>query len=322
MPNDVDITVGADTSAAQAGLAELRNYGEKVQGELSGTFAKAIAFSGLIAGIEQVIEKAHEIHHEAERFGVDAQQLQLIANAAKENGISLETVARAMNRLGIIGDGTEKSLATLNITMDQWRKMDLQQRFLAVADAIHTLGINTDTYGAAAQLLGSRFGTELLPVLVKGREEIERIGASTKLMSDQTIESLDRVHRAWERLQTNASGIYAPVIAGVANFVSGAFATMRLTANPMADSAVGSFQAILAAAKGNFSEAGLILEQWSKKLKEDVAEYKAALVEIYGSGQSGGAHSPFGVEPDAAAGAGGEGESEGAAGGRGGGGGI
>src|ERR1700726_2658995 len=94
---DVVLSVGADTSPAQAAFAELVSYGEKVQSDLGSKFAQGIAVGGLVTFFTSIIEKAHEIHRESERFGIDSDQLQRIGNAAKLVGIDMTTVAKAMN---------------------------------------------------------------------------------------------------------------------------------------------------------------------------------------------------------------------------------
>ena len=104
-PNDVDIIIGTDNGPAAAGMAELRNMVEREgrghRKEPSRFFPVGLlgGLGGAIGYFSSLIEKAHEIHHEAERFGPDAQQMQLIGNAAKESGASLEATARAMGKL-------------------------------------------------------------------------------------------------------------------------------------------------------------------------------------------------------------------------------
>jgi hypothetical protein len=296
---DVDITVGSDTSAVGAGMAELKNTVQRTMTDVRGLVTQAFTVGAIATFFTSIIEKAHDLHHESERFAVDAQQLQLIANAAKEDGIGIESVARAMNRLGIITPKTGDALAALNITMAEWEKMDLAQRFLAVADSIHTLGLNTDTYQAAATLLGVRFGTELLPLLQRGSEEILKLGGATTQMSNESIESLDRAYKAWENFKTNMQGNFAPVIAFVLNSLTSAFNTFGLAAQLAADGAVGGFQVIKLAATGNLGDAKAALESWRAEIRKDIEEWGKAQDKL-GAPPTASPARTFGTEPETA----------------------
>lgn len=205
MPRDVDISVGSETSAAAAGFAELKNYAAKARTDLQHEFAQAIAFTGLIAGIEQVIDKAHEIHHQAERFGVDSQFLQIMANAAKEDGVQLNSVARAMNLLEIntqkARDGSDKitnAFGVLGIKIEDVRTLRPEELMLRIADGVKNASDRTAAYAAVATLLGARMGTDLIPVLEKGSAAILQIGTDMGVMSDETIKKLDKTHKQLE----------------------------------------------------------------------------------------------------------------------------
>lgn len=306
MAHDVDLSVGANTSAVAGGLGELRNMGARARHELEGEFAKAIAVTGIIAGIEAVLQKAEQIHHQAERFNVDAQQLQLIANAARQDEIAMDGIARSMNRLGIVTPQTAEHLAALNINFSEWQRMSLGERFLSVADAVHKLGNNTETFNAVAGLLGARFGTDLLPLLQRGREEIERLGNATVLMSDKTLESIDSANDAWEKFKTDMEGRFAPVVAFAINGLTTSFVLLTSAAQICADTTVLGFQAMAAAAKGNFSDAKGFLDSLRQSLADIRAEENRQLDQIgkvhpqshagaAGGEEDGGADSSAGI---------------------------
>ena len=83
------------TSGFGGGLGDLKGL---LTGALS-TLGITLGASAITAEVKEIVEQAHLIHHEAARFGLDAEQLQLIANAAKSEGLSIEQAARALNFL-------------------------------------------------------------------------------------------------------------------------------------------------------------------------------------------------------------------------------
>jgi hypothetical protein len=246
---DITLTTGADTSGVARGLAQLRNEvsrtGEEVKASfVSGFGAAAIASALSLEALKQVIDRAHEIHHESERFGIDAEQLQLIANAAGVSGISLEQTARAMNFLAKGGNEASSALQTLGIDTQAWIQMDAAQRFFAVADAMHQSGLNAGTYAAAAKLLGSRFGTELIPVLMQGSQAIKDQGAAMGVFSNDSIASLERFHEVWKTVGNFISVFFGQTLAIGINGVRSAWAGLQAADASLRDSIVMDWKII------------------------------------------------------------------------------
>src|ERR1043166_2067517 len=103
MPADIDVVIGADTGPFQNGMASLRNTVRSTSNELGSILTGAFTVTGIVAALSSVVEKMHNIHHEAERFGLDAEALQRISVPAQMAGVAMETVARAMNFVQLAG---------------------------------------------------------------------------------------------------------------------------------------------------------------------------------------------------------------------------
>lgn len=290
MAHDVDISVGADTSAAGAGLAALRNQASAATHHIQEEFRSLTSVSsllgaaiggGLVEAFKEAIEKAHEIHHESERFGIDAQQLQLIANAAKEDGVGLEQVARALNKVGLAGDSAAPQIEALGLNTAEFLKLSPSERFLAIADALHKAGNNTETYAAVAKLLGTRFGTELIPILEKGREEILRSGASMTTMSDETVTSLDRVHRAWEITKTFLVNFFGGTLAIAVNGIQSAWAGLENASAILRDGIVMDWKIIGRAMHFDWDGVREEFHKGAEQLAKDNEELKERIKEIW-----------------------------------------
>jgi hypothetical protein len=201
--SDVDITVGADTSSAQAGLASLRNASASVKGEMSSMFASAFTIggiTGIVSAAHALVENAHEIHHEADRFGLDAEQFQLIGNAAKQNGLDLNMTARAMNLLTINAQAAlnpmskqGQAMKDLGIDAKQFAQLNPADQFLTLADAYKNSAQDGATYADVATLIGKR-NTEMIPLLAQGSAAIRDQSEAMGIMSDKTVANLEKMH--------------------------------------------------------------------------------------------------------------------------------
>ncbi len=255
---DVDISVGADTSAAAAGMAELRNYAQKARTDIQREFSSAISFTSLTGGLAAVtaaisgaVERMHEIHHESERFGIDAQQLQLIANPAQLVGLSMEQVARGMNLVEIAGakalnpmSAQAAALQQLDIDATYFNSLNPAEKLLAVADAWNAGAKGGEDYAAVAKLIGARFGTELIPMLNMGSDAIKETAASMGVLSNATVEKGEIIHQFWERLKNMMTVVTGTVIGEVFREVADFFLLWRTEAQITSDVVGGAMQAI------------------------------------------------------------------------------
>jgi hypothetical protein len=224
---DVDISIGADTSAAQAGLAQLRNAGSSVMGEMSGMFASAFTIggiTGILSSAKALVDRAHEIHHESERFGLDAEQFQLIGNAAKQNGLDLGMVARSMSLLTINSQAALNPMSKqadaeklLSINAKEFAGLNSADRMLELADAYRNSAQGGAEYAAVGALIGKK-NLEMIPLLAQGsaaiRDQSEAMGISSKM----TIDNLDKMYVSMAQAQGQLKTIGSGVVAGLGEF--------------------------------------------------------------------------------------------------------
>jgi hypothetical protein len=199
-------SLGLDSRSFKAELASVQKSVGGFSSSLSGmpglsSLLGAGGAAALGAEFSKVIEKGHEIHELSKRFGIDAEQLQLIGNAAELDGISLESTARGMNRLLFAEDAATKgggkmaeAFTTLGIRLDTFRAAKPDEKMFILADALKKAGLNTQTFSAASELLGKRFGAELIPVLIQGSEEMKKASKEMGIFSDATVENLELAH--------------------------------------------------------------------------------------------------------------------------------
>ena len=245
--NDVDLSVGADTSSAAAGLASLRNYGEKAHSELSSIFARSIAFGGVLAATKSVIEYGAKVFDLGQRFGVSTTAIQRFGNAAEKNGSSLEGMTMGFNKLEIaiskaLG-GDEKMLqhfSALNVTIEDLKNLSPEQIMLK-------LGTSTMNAADTVAILGKN-GLSLRPTLQGlANDTIEFGKAIDSVRIDQLKRADDTFKTIYETLKIVSAYLVGPIFEGIdtlSHEIMAAFADIK-------DMGIGTWQAIWAAAKGD-----------------------------------------------------------------------
>jgi hypothetical protein len=160
-------------------------------------------------GFEKLLSDASEIHHTSERFGLDAEQLQKIANVAKTTGLSMDEVARAMTLLTInaqqaLAPTSKQAVAMqqLHINAQQFAKLNPEQKILALADAYSKSGQDGTAFAAVSDLIGRR-NTAMIPLLQLGSAEIRKQGAEFHTMSEAEIKDLHNLDVEQKKYVTN-----------------------------------------------------------------------------------------------------------------------
>lgn len=214
--NDVDILIGADSSAVATGLAELRNYGLRAQQQLSGIFAQSFAIGGFVAASKATIDYGARIYDLGQRFKVGTTELQQFSNAAEQNNVSLETLAMAFNRLDVAiekaraGD-EQMRLALANLNIKNW-----SDQSLTLSQAMLQVGSSTMNAASMAKVLG-RNGTELRETLRSLSDGSTQLGEA---MDQKTIVALKRSDSAFKSLWQGlrifiGTGLLAPIQEGI-----------------------------------------------------------------------------------------------------------
>jgi chemotaxis protein histidine kinase CheA len=158
----------------------------------------------------------------SDRFRVSAEALQRLGVAAELSGTSLDTVARGMNkmRLAQVGalNGNEELKATfegMGISMDQLAGMGTEELFQRVADAVAGTTSDTEKLTIATAVFGNRMAGELIPLLEQGGERIRALGASSAVMSEETIRELSAAKDQIEDLKNTLTSAFGWVVANV-----------------------------------------------------------------------------------------------------------
>jgi hypothetical protein len=222
-----------DNSPYKQGLAQAEQAMDKFSAnighglkDLGKMFAGAFAFEKIIGGFERSISEGAKFADLATRFGISASSIQKLGNAASLSGASVEDVASAMNKLaknaGSAIGGNQKLQQTfqeIGLSVDDLVKMTPEQLFLKLSEAIHSGSLGSRDFAVAMELAGKN-ASVLMEVLRSGPEDIEKVGMSMGVMSDQTTESLKKAEDAIKKFNTIATVGFGTVLAAFMDIVA------------------------------------------------------------------------------------------------------
>ena len=207
MGAELKVRVGINHAGFATGLRTMEDM-------VSGFAAKAGAALGAAVGVRALFEAAKggmeladRLDDLSKRFDVSASKLQLLGNVASQEGASLEDVSSALKFLGknaqIAAAGGSADLVAafqaIGVSAGELRSLKPDELFLRLADAFSSGKLSGQEFSTTALLLGRGF-EQLLPVLRKSREEIERIGTGKGLFTDDEIKRLSKIVDLMEKI--------------------------------------------------------------------------------------------------------------------------
>ena len=217
---DVSLSAGVDTSGVATGMASIENIVKEAGNSIASKLQGYLAIGALTAELHKIAGAAEEIHLQSARFGIDAEQLQVVTNAAKQLGLDIGQVARAMNLLEInaqkgVNPTTQQALALehLGISAKAFVSLNADQKFLALADAYKNSAQDGQAYADVATLIGKR-NTELIPLLAEGSKAIIDRGKAMRIMSNEEVDTLHALKVEEEKYLASLDGILAQAIVG------------------------------------------------------------------------------------------------------------
>lgn len=202
------------------------------------------SFAGLKEMVEHVSERQAEFGAFATQVGVTRAQLAALSYTAQMTDVPLDKMREGMMRLtrtmGDAAAGRNKEAAAIFARMgislkdSHGHMKSLAEILPQVEDSLNRT-TNTTTRGWAAMQLFGRSGAELLPMLTKDREEMERMNAEAKELvfvpDQEQFEDLEHFHQAWlklgiavnsleDEIATDLAPVLTPVVDEFTHWVS------------------------------------------------------------------------------------------------------
>lgn len=173
---------------------------------LGGILAGAFSFNAIAQQFSAALSQAGQLQDLSDAFGVSAEAIQRIGNAAAESGGSLQDVGRALAKIGLGAqqafNGNEQlasSFAAIGVSGQDLINLSPEQLFYRLAAAMNDGSLAGKDLAVAKDLLGRGFAT-LMPVLKMTEDQIRAVGAAAGVMSDDAVAKLDSFGDSWGRL--------------------------------------------------------------------------------------------------------------------------
>lgn len=224
---------------ASKDLSTLKNIeiGKIALGGLKAASDAFISFAGSVTGaITSVTQFALSVGNEldalndvANRTGVGVEALQAYSRAAAENGVSVESFAKQIQKLTInIGKATidekaQKSFASLGIAFDELKAKTPEKQFEMVVDALSKITDPAERAAAAVKLFG-KGGIELGELLTQGPGYLENMRKEAvslgQVVSEDAVKAIDNMNDSFGSVYATVKGLAGQVLGELAGPIS------------------------------------------------------------------------------------------------------
>ncbi len=232
---DAVLKIGADATDLESGLkkaeASIKKSVTIAATAMTALGASITATTALI--VNSVVNAGDEIQKMALRTGIATSSLSELKFAAELSGTSIQTLEIGVRRMsGVLddaADGLETSvdiLKKLGLTLEDFSKLNPEQRFLKFSEAISKIP-DASARAAAAQDVFGRSGTALLPILDKGieglnamRKEANELGLGfSQISADNAADFIDIMQKVRDVLFGIGKTIVEPLIPSMTRFI-------------------------------------------------------------------------------------------------------
>lgn len=238
----LDVLIGANTSSLEAGLASATSLLKR--------FAGPAAVGGAIAALRGMTRAGMEVIDAqaklARAVGGTTVGYQALARAGDRAGVQTSELQSATTRLNqrlgqviATGKGADDTFRALGLSAQQLANMDVDERFMAISNAMKAAGMSSQEMSFHLRELGIR-QSSVISLVQGGAEEIERsrqavidFGVAVSEVDAASIErandALSEVGRVFEGLRNLMAVRLAPSIEATAN----AFTAMAREGGPV-----------------------------------------------------------------------------------------
>lgn len=161
--------------------------------QLLSTFGVGISVGAIVAFGNRVLEAGDRAVKMAQQTSMSTEEVQRLDYIAGQTSVSVESLVSAsqnlQDRLGSRESGLIGALGRLNINVEAFTRLSAYDQMTSLADAVRGIKNPTDQAAIAADVFGKNW-KEILPAVKEG---MRQVGDQAVVMSDQTVQSLDRI---------------------------------------------------------------------------------------------------------------------------------
>ena len=162
----------------------LKDWGRRVSSMGKKTMAAGAAtVTPILAAAKAFAAAGDQLDAMSKRTGIAVETLSALSHAAQINKTDLETVGAAIQKMNrrvgrmTAGQGSDTQVAAmkeLGLSLDELSKMNPEQQFFALADAVANYGNQAEAAGLAQRAFGTQID-QLLPLFAGGSRDIRAL---------------------------------------------------------------------------------------------------------------------------------------------------
>lgn len=223
----------------------------------AGVAAFGAAATAVVSGLTNLEDRVEKLGNTADKLGTSFEFVQVLDEAARRSGTSIDTVSAAFGRLQVnllgVDEESKKAqtaLNTLGIEADDLRKLAPEEQYKLISAAIAEIEDPAKRSATAAQLFG-KSGSELLPFfkeLKPAAADMERFRATISDIDKSRIEGLggafDAVFVSLRGLGQNLLTPFAGLVDGVATVIAEVIGAITRSIEPFLDAITPALDAV------------------------------------------------------------------------------
>jgi hypothetical protein len=211
---EIVVRAGFDNSALASGLRSSAQSVTQWATKLGGAIAGAFAVEKIFSFEKGLLDFTKNISLTAERLNVATEEVQRLQYAGAMTGVSLDTIATALDRLARAkekilhgdqgADKLQKAFERFGITIKDIETLAPEALFDKISLSVSKTGANAEATSDAMEIFG-KAGGRLIPLLKEFREQ----SAKAPIISEEDLANLrkasDEVEGLWMRLKVLAA---------------------------------------------------------------------------------------------------------------------
>lgn len=230
---DVIVRIRADIGDLNTKMDRAASATQRAAGKMESSFAglrsqlsallPALSAAAFVSFARNAIEAAGRIQDLSERIGFAASSLSALEPMLNASGSSLEEFSAAIailnNQLGEAAKGNQESIKSfdqLGLSVTKLLQLNEEQRFIAVANALGSIGDQAQRTEAGRNLLGRGFAA-LNPILAEANgnfgELIDKQKDLSITLSDNSVDRIDKFGDALSKAGTEARNAFLETFA-------------------------------------------------------------------------------------------------------------
>lgn len=201
---DIQADIDLDSSGFRKGITKAQSKVKQFTGSAMRSFGALAGAAGFGALANSAINLGSKISDMAVQMNIGTDQLQTLEFAAREAGVGVEVMARALRNVQLRTEEAIKgnksygdAFKALGINVNEFKKLSVEKRMEAIAIAQSDATDSGAAYNAVSRILGEKAGPALQEVLqnLAGKEGYGGLEAAAKrageVMSKETIAKTD-----------------------------------------------------------------------------------------------------------------------------------